>query len=82
MMLFTSITFLQKKKKKWLTIIPLPVFYGVGIEVLFVNFAALRETPCEQAKVLSDAAIFLGINGAELTNLIWLPPGAAVVEVI
>lgn len=33
---------------------------STGIEIVFVNFAALREEPCEQAKVLSDAAIFLG----------------------
>ncbi|CAK0867971.1 unnamed protein product [Prorocentrum cordatum] len=37
--------------------------------------------PCEQVRVLHDAMLMVAIHGADLTGMIFLPQGAAVVEV-
>ena len=41
-----------------------------------------RATLQTQVRAMSSAAVLVSPHGAQLTNLIWLPPGATVVEVL
>lgn len=52
---------------------------SIGSTLTSANLGQL--TPCEQVEVLHDAMIMIGVHGADLTNMIFLPAGAAVVEV-
>src|SRR5262249_57485244 len=36
----------------------------------------------EQIRTVLDSRVLIGVTGAGLTNLVWLPPGAAVVEIV
>eukprot|EP00927_Polykrikos_kofoidii_P011927 TRINITY_DN15103_c0_g1_i1.p1 TRINITY_DN15103_c0_g1~~TRINITY_DN15103_c0_g1_i1.p1 ORF type:complete len:922 (-),score=159.62 TRINITY_DN15103_c0_g1_i1:178-2943(-) len=51
----------------------------LGSSFYVVNLGQLQ--PCEQVEALHDTALLLGVHGADLTNMIFLPAGAAVVEV-
>eukprot|EP00971_Amphidinium_carterae_P211042 4187757-Amphidinium_carterae.1 len=49
---------------------------AAGLDVLFVNLGGNLH-PCEAARLVGDAAIFLGVNGAEFANVLLLPQHAA-----
>lgn len=51
---------------------------SIGSTFYIVNLGQLD--PCQQVSVLHDSMLVLGVHGADLTNMIYLPPGAAVVE--
>merc|ERR1711939_222636 len=53
--------------------------HATASSLVFVNLGHL--SACEQVGVLHDAMLLVGIHGADLTNMIFLPKGAAVVEV-
>jgi len=52
---------------------------AMGSSLFSVSLGHLE--PCKQIDVLHDAMLLLGVHGADLTNMIFLPRGAAVVEV-
>lgn len=52
---------------------------AVGSSLHAANLGRLE--PCEQVEALHDAMLLLAVHGADLTNMIYLPRGAAVVEV-
>ncbi|CAE8581780.1 unnamed protein product [Polarella glacialis] len=52
---------------------------SIGSSFFAVNLGKLE--PCQQVEVLHDAMLILAVHGADLTNMIYLPMGAAVLEV-
>merc|ERR1712100_667692 len=44
-----------------------------------INLGHLQ--PCAQIEALHDAMLLLAVHGADLTNMVFLPKGAAVVEI-
>lgn len=52
---------------------------AIHSSLLVVNLGRLDA--CEQVRVLHDAMLFIAIHGADLTNMVFLPQSAAVVEV-
>ena len=51
---------------------------GIAARVAAFESATLQE----QVREMSSAAVLVSPHGAQLTNLMWLPPGATVVEVL
>lgn len=51
---------------------------SIGSSLFFVNLGQL--SPCEQVDALHDAMLMLAVHGADMTNMIFLPRRAAVVE--
>lgn len=56
----------------------LPLLLAQGFEI--VHFEKLSFL--EQVSLLHETSIFAGVHGANMTNLLFLPPGAAVVELL
>jgi hypothetical protein len=48
-------------------------------EVRAVDFAEIEYV--EQMRLVRESAVLIGVHGAGLTNVMWLPPSAAVVEI-
>ena len=51
----------------------------LGLPVRVLCFADLE--PREQMRAIRGAAVLVAVHGAELTNMLFLPPGAVVIEV-
>jgi len=56
----------------------LPLLLAQGFEI--IHFEKLSFL--EQVSLLNETSIFAGVHGANMTNLLFLPPGAAVVELL
>lgn len=56
----------------------LPLLLAQGFEI--VHFEKLSFL--EQVSLLNETSIFAGVHGANMTNLLFLPPGAAVIELL
>jgi len=52
---------------------------ALGFSLYAANLGHLN--PCAQVEAIHDAMLLLAVHGADLTNMIFLPQGAAVVEV-
>merc|ERR1719362_891709 len=52
---------------------------ATGSSLYFVNLGHLE--PCAQVQALHDAMLMLTVHGADEANMVYLPMGAAVVEV-
>mmetsp|Transcript_86030 Transcript_86030/g.162090 ORF Transcript_86030/g.162090 Transcript_86030/m.162090 type:complete len:463 (-) Transcript_86030:114-1502(-) len=51
------------------------------VPIRFYSFSS--NTPfAEQASAIVDASVLVAVHGAALTNMLWLPPGAAVIEIL
>jgi hypothetical protein len=51
-----------------------------GVDVQAVDFAEMPYV--EQVQRVSETDVLIGMHGAGLTNLLWLPPGAGVIELM
>jgi len=54
---------------------------AVSMGATFQTVNLGRLSPCEQVEALHDVMLMVGVHGADLTNLIFLPTMAAVVEI-
>ncbi|CAL1135720.1 unnamed protein product, partial [Cladocopium goreaui] len=54
---------------------------AVSVGATFVTANLGRLTPCEQVGVLHNVMLMVGVHGADLTNMIFLPAKAAVLEI-